>query len=384
MDFVFVTGKLGQGKTLVSVSRIKHYIEQGRPVATNCDLFLHHMFNRETDKPRVMRVPDKPTLCDLEAIGRAYPKAKGYDENMNGLLVLDECGDWFNSRNWQDKTRSGVNTWFRHARKLGWDVYLIVQDISLIDSQARESLAASIARCKRMDKIAIPFVTMISKALTGYPLRMNKFHVAKVTDADDVLLDRWIYRGSELYAAYDTQQIFNADYDHCTYSMLTPWHIFGRYKIQMTWYNRMRITKIYWKRFNKIIVAAVSAAIAALVVAAFAKSSIAEQDTKIKALESKINPVEVNAEDNEDTQTFTQKFDGWIYDGATQINEKIIYYFKDKNNIRYTSNSHALKKYTIVEHGFCLIELIDSSNDSAVMLQCTSKQRIASTRRDLD
>lgn len=378
MDFVFVTGKLGQGKTLVSISRIKHYIEQGRPVATNCDLFLHHMFNRETDKPRVMRVPDKPKLCDLEAIGRAYPKAKGYNENMNGLLVLDECGDWFNSRNWQDKTRSGVNTWFRHARKLGWDVYLIVQDISLIDSQARESLAASIARCKRMDKIAIPFLTMASKALTGYPLRMNKFHVAKVTDADDVLLDRWIYRGSELYAAYDTQQIFNAEYEHCTYSLLTPWHIYGRHKIKMNWANKMRITKIYWKRFNKIIVAAIASGITALVVGSFAKYAIAEQNEKLQLLESTATNKNDDTKKEIDTkETFNTKFDGWNYDGATQINNRIVYYFTDKNGTRYTSKSHAIRNYEIKEHAFCLVELIDKVTDSAIMLECASKQQLA-------
>jgi hypothetical protein len=38
-----VTGKLGSGKTLVSVSRIQERLAKGCPVATNLDLKLHNM-----------------------------------------------------------------------------------------------------------------------------------------------------------------------------------------------------------------------------------------------------------------------------------------------------------------------------------------------------
>ena len=195
-----------------------------------------------------MRIPDRPTQFDLEVIGRAYRGS--YDESKNGLLVLDECGDWFNARNWSDKSRQGLNTWFRHAGKLGWDVDLITQDISIIDSQARSALAASIARCKRMDKYSIPVVTQFCKWVLGLNVRPHKFHMARVEDQEGVLQDRWIYRGTHLYSAYDTAQIFKDDYPHGVYCMLSPWHYKGRHRVKMTPRNIMRITKIYWKRFS--------------------------------------------------------------------------------------------------------------------------------------
>lgn len=77
------------------------------------------MFHGPTDKPRIIRMPDKPTVSDLNAIGNANPT---YDEELNGLLVRDECGTWFNARGWQDMSRAPVLEWFLHARKLGWNV----------------------------------------------------------------------------------------------------------------------------------------------------------------------------------------------------------------------------------------------------------------------
>jgi len=248
MDFTFVTGKLRQGKTLASIDRIKKTLQKGNPVATNIDLNLKMMFGRNARNIYVVRIPDRPSHFDLEVIGRAYKGA--YDESRNGLLVLDECGDWFNARNWSDKGRAEVNTWFRHAGKLGWSVDLIVQDIEIVDSQARKALAASIARCKRMDKVAIPFVTTFCKWVFGINVRPNKFHMARVEDSDGVFQDRWVYKGTHLYATYDTTQIFRDDYPHGSYCMLTPWHIYGRNSVPMNLRNIMRITKIYWKRFS--------------------------------------------------------------------------------------------------------------------------------------
>src|SRR5690606_40373602 len=155
MAFYFVTGKLGNGKSLVSVSRIQEKLRAGLPVATNIDINLQAMFGKMAKDIHLIRVPDKPSVFDLNAIGRGN---ETYDESKNGLLVLDECGTWFNARNWQDKSRAHVNAWFLHARKLGWDVILIVQDISIVDNQAREALSEFTAFCRRLDNIRLPLI----------------------------------------------------------------------------------------------------------------------------------------------------------------------------------------------------------------------------------
>lgn len=250
MPVYIVTGKLGNGKTLVSVARIKDYLDRGRRVATNLDLRLHEMFGKSSRNLDVIRVPDKPKILDLEAIGKG---TDSYDESKNGLLVLDECGTWFNARNWSDKDRKEVNEWFLHARKLGWDVILIVQDVSILDSQARAAIAELTAFCKRLDRISIPYVGALFKLLSGGRMPMPRIHTAKVvygTAPTDLVFDRWTYRGTGLFRAYDTKQAFRDSYEHGTHCLLTPWHVYGRYQLPMTWERAMRITKIHWKRFK--------------------------------------------------------------------------------------------------------------------------------------
>lgn len=248
MSVYIVTGKLGNGKSLVTVARIRDYIRRGSRIATNLDINLTAMFGRHAKKIDLIRVPDKPNIHDLELIGEGY---KGdYDESNFGALVLDECGTWFNSRNWQDKERKAVNDWFLHTRKLGWDVFLIIQDISILDSQAREAIAELLVTCRRLDKIRIPFVSAPIKILTGWNPTLPRLHRAKVVYADGLINDVWNYRGTDLYNCYDTRQKFSPLYQHGTHSVLTPWHIKGRYSVPMTMENIMRITKIHWRRFK--------------------------------------------------------------------------------------------------------------------------------------
>ena len=131
MAVYFITGKLGSGKTLAAVGRIRDYLGEGRRVATNLDLNMPELCNNTRSRRSVIRVPDKPRVQDLEAIGAG---CEGYDEDRFGALVLDELGTWFNTRNWRDPERKPIIDWFLHARKQRWDVYFIVQDINQVDN----------------------------------------------------------------------------------------------------------------------------------------------------------------------------------------------------------------------------------------------------------
>lgn len=227
MASFIVTGKLGAGKTLVTVGRIFEYLAQGRRVATNLDLSLEK-YLRPSSKKSVVRVPDKPSLFDLESLGSGNDS---YDEEKNGLLVLDELGTWFNSRAWQDKTRSGLIDWFLHARKHGWDTMLIVQDIAMIDAQLRGSMAEHLVVCRRLDRMKIPYVGGLIKSL-GFKGTLPKIHRAKVHYGEseaDLVADTWTYRGKHLYPAYNTKQVFSPLYAHGAFSYLSPWHTTGRF-----------------------------------------------------------------------------------------------------------------------------------------------------------
>jgi len=245
MAVYLVQGKLGTGKSKFCVWVAKIAIYYGRRVAGNLDI---HVEKLSPSKPKgYVRLPDKPTSFDLNAIGHGNPDT--YDESRNGVLILDELGTWLNSRSFQDKNRADLLDWLIHARKKGWDVYLIVQDAMMIDKQVREALVEYTATCLRMDKVKIPFVGGILNSLAetfnalagirkqskfGY---LPFFHlvVARIgSGSQQVVAERWTYIGRDLHDMYDTRQIFQSDYPHGSFCVLPPWD----YVIPTTWLQR--------------------------------------------------------------------------------------------------------------------------------------------------
>lgn len=227
MAVAFVTGKLGSGKGKYAVMQLLKAQHEGRRIAGNVDLYLEH-FARKHAKARYVRVPDKPTPRDLVALGHGNPES--YDEDRNGLLVLDELGTWFNSRSFQDKDRAGVLDWFVHARKHGWDVLLICQNEIQIDKQAREALGETFVRCHAMHKIKLPVVGWLLEVFSERLARLPRFHLASIrfgTGAGAFVTERVAYRGDHLHPMYDTRQIFRADPDAATFTQLSPFYFTG-------------------------------------------------------------------------------------------------------------------------------------------------------------
>lgn len=225
-----ITGKMGTGKTKSAVRIMQLALEKGLRVATNIDLTTEKL-NSAKCKSSPIRIPDKPTVEDLECIGIGNDT---YDEDLNGVIVLDELASWLNSRTFNDKSRQPVLDWLIHSRKKGWHVYFICQNLTQIDKQVRESLVEFTVRCSRLDKIKIPFVgwflNMFNEKM-GYLPRMHIASVRMGTAPDGVLADKLYYRGDDLHAAYDTRQIFTDRYAHGSHSVLSCWHVYGRYLV---------------------------------------------------------------------------------------------------------------------------------------------------------
>jgi len=217
-----VEGKLGTGKTKFCVWMAQQAIGEGRRVASNVDLRTDLLWPFR--KTSYVRLPDKPTAYDLEAMGHGNPES--YDEDRNGLLILDELGSWLNARSFQDKSRAPLLEWLIHARKLGWDVFLIVQDAAMIDKQVREALIEYQVRCLRLDKVRIPVVgrwlSLFNKKW-GYLPRMHLATARVGYGTGQIVAERWTYKGTDLHAAYDTRQVFRSDYPHGAHSVLPPW-----------------------------------------------------------------------------------------------------------------------------------------------------------------
>lgn len=237
MSDYLVVGKKGNGKSLVCVGRIQDALWEDRPVATNLDLYLDGLVKPTNKSARVVRLPDRPTAQDLMLLGignkslyfegdvtglephqLADVKIKmkpGYREEDNGVIVLDELATWLNSRTFGDKERQPLLDFFVYSRKLGWDTYFIAQAPNQVDKQLRESLAEYQVVCRRLDKIKIPLIGV----------KLPRVHIATVKyghEQDALVADRWVYRGTNLFAAYDTTQRFSPNYPHGPHSLIPP------------------------------------------------------------------------------------------------------------------------------------------------------------------
>ncbi len=233
MAIYFVTGKLGAGKSLCAVGRINDYLFDGRRVATNLDLNMEYLTESDS-KITAIRLPDKPRLVDFEMLGRGHDLDRP-DESQNGLIVLDECLDFLDSRSWRDPERAPVLSWLRHARKHRWDVIFLLQDHESADGQMVRQLCEHLVICRRLDRAKLG------------PVRLPKVHIAQVHYGEtksSPAVDRWVYRGTNLYDAYDTEQCFTDEKEHldlngsgeltevdmrAPYTYLSHWHLKGRY-----------------------------------------------------------------------------------------------------------------------------------------------------------
>lgn len=231
-----ITGKKGNGKSLTALSFIQDALKDNKRVATNLNVKLENLMHHSSKKV-VMRIPDHPTVEDLNAIGRGQ---NGVVEEDNGIIILDECSHFFNARQFGDKGRSSVLEWLTQSRKLGWDVYYIMQGLPQLDKQIRETQIEYSIVVKRTDKWPIPFVTPLSALILG---EKNKIKFPKgqliVTkhgvERDSLIVSRRWSRSTQFYEAYDTQQLFKSqagatDWDFVgLHTQLSAYHLKGRY-----------------------------------------------------------------------------------------------------------------------------------------------------------
>lgn len=225
-----LTGKKGTGKSKHAVILIRdRYLRNSRRVATNLDINLTAMFGPRS-RASYVRVPDKPSAFDLVAIGSGNAS---YDEDLNGGLFLDELGTWLNTRTFADKGRADVLDYFAHGRKHGWDTWYIMQNVAQVDKQLRESFIEQTVRHTRFDKVRVPFIggalSLLFGEKAGY---FPRFHAAVYrigVNPQDLVANRFTFVGKDIEQCYDTRQVFQATYPHGTHSVLSPWHVEGRY-----------------------------------------------------------------------------------------------------------------------------------------------------------
>jgi len=227
---LYLEGKPGAGKSLVAIGMIKDYLMRGRPVATNMDIYFHEWHDKYFKKLSCYRLPDYPSSQDLNSLGYAYNG--DYDETKNGLIVLDECSRNLNSRTWSEKIRLDMILWFSQYRKFCWDLILIVQDVKALDSQLRECTMELKGHCYNSKKTGW---------LSWVPWQFHLCVIRSILDKSDVVLERMAYRVTDIKKLYNTRQQYSpvSEFQWGTYSYLSPWHLVGRYIVQVSLHERL-------------------------------------------------------------------------------------------------------------------------------------------------
>jgi len=385
-----VTGKLGGGKTLACVDRINEALCEGRRIATNLDLEVHRLpyVSKYARNVSVLRIPDKPTAADIEALGYGIEDAvdeasarRVYDEKRFGLLILDECGTWLNSRDWSEEGRRELVNTFLHIRKKLWHVYLIIQDISLLDKQARKALAEHVVYCRRLDRLTVPLLGFFWQRLTGRKMPLPQIHIAivKYGDRPDSLtVERWFYRGTHLWSAYDTTQVFRADYPHGLYQVLPPFYRFGAARVKWTAGAIMRLTKIYFRKWSLALLLAAGVAAGASV-AWWQSAGVREAERE--ALQARIEATAAPAIGETEDAIAPSEPLPWVVDAEWSIEPgKWAAWFERNGRIVHLDDL-AADGWTVARVGSCVYRL-SSVKTGAEVARC--RRVIGGAQRHLD
>ncbi|MGG1310893.1 zonular occludens toxin domain-containing protein [Bacillus smithii] len=126
-------GPVGSGKSYHALKRgIDHVKNRNSFVVANFPIRPKN--KKEEDRWIYMEDFEPKDLIRLSF------ERKSFGHEGRALLIIDEAGIWFNSRDWQidPQKRKEWIKFFSQTRKFGYDVILIVQDERMLDRQIRK------------------------------------------------------------------------------------------------------------------------------------------------------------------------------------------------------------------------------------------------------
>ena len=176
-DMEIIQGSLGSGKSLVSVIEAIYQLKAGGVVACNftfqplwawdlagqdlrvmlglrdrydfaCSLY-DRCFKVGSPESMIALSGDRGSNLEKLVVGRRKGKREG-----KGLLILDDCHHFFNSRTFQGNKE--YVSFFANARKYGWRTLLISHSVENIDKQIRSYIEIE-SRFRNLQKVKIPW-----------------------------------------------------------------------------------------------------------------------------------------------------------------------------------------------------------------------------------
>lgn len=225
---VTVTGTPGAGKTLYTCRLIAKTLIEGRFVATNIVLVEDWPERvadglalpvRMTKRKRRLMDAWQRRLAYVESfddLARVRLSPDGWEGRLEGRgrAIFDEAGPVLDSRDTMvggkdaRAERKRRITFLQQHRKLGWDVYLISQDLAMIDSRAQAMSEYEVRllnlRREKMNLLGIPFVKVpIGLGATVFSATWTRPQVVRAKPADR----EWFRLNKRIAGLYDTHQI---------------------------------------------------------------------------------------------------------------------------------------------------------------------------------
>lgn len=206
-----VEGTPGAGKTYYALRKIVEALDAGKPVVTNVDL-VDDVARRVARRHwvrwlvpgrrlKVQRRIERSLLItqDLDELMRVRVPGRGEDR---WVVVIDEGAGFFGAREWSKRDREQRLEWFRHHRKYGATVYVIAQDIEMLDANLR-----------RVFEVVIRLRNLRRARVAGIPIAPFNLFLAIHTWAggNRITMRRETYRLDWRKDLYDTTQIVHGE-----------------------------------------------------------------------------------------------------------------------------------------------------------------------------
>lgn len=197
-----VTGLPGSGKSLTMADRIYWGLKR-----SSCYIICN--FELSVQSERLFYLPnDEMDVAHVREIWQHIADDMGHWPHEGQIyLCIDECQLIFNSRDWQTPGRRDWLAFFTQHRKLGFNCYLICQDLGMIDKQIRSVVEVEMSNYK-VNNFG-PIGSFINVLALGHPVIQTRYAATAMKSQKRGIYRREYTLGRKsLYRLYDTTNLF--------------------------------------------------------------------------------------------------------------------------------------------------------------------------------
>lgn len=223
----FVHGRPGGGKSLFMAEKIYRELKRGRNVIANFEINMDYFKKCRHPEKLGQFIYASNAELTTQAYKNINPKEKKFSyieglrgfalnfhdltdkgKEVQGIIVLDECGGLFNSRTFSERDRLEWLGFFSKHRKYRYDIYLIAQSESQIDKQMREQFHKEIeCRCVTKMKIFGKILAILCGGNLFVRIHRDYTLMKPMRKKDSKEYAKY-YTGKKYYDFYDSYRLF--------------------------------------------------------------------------------------------------------------------------------------------------------------------------------